>query len=63
MPRGQKLKDREQLSSQAGLMYLGGMTVRDIMAELHIAYGTAYNLVRDSGVKFRARSSRRRAAA
>lgn len=54
-----KIENRPHIVTQAGLMYLGGMTVRDIMLELEISYGAAYNLVRDSGVGFRARSMRR----
>lgn len=62
MPRGHKIKDRPAKVTQAGMMYTGGMTVRDIMRELGIGYGTAYNLIRDSGVGFRVRSSRRAAS-
>lgn len=61
MPRGHRLTNRPEKVAQAGMMYTGGMTVRDIAAELSIGYGTAYNLVRDSGVGFRARSARRAA--
>lgn len=62
MPRGHKLQNRPKLASDAGLMYRGGMTVRDIARELGISYGAAHNLVRESGEPFRARSARRAAA-
>jgi len=62
MPTGHKLQNRPRLVADAGLMYQGGMTVRDIARELGISYGAAHNLVRESGQTFRPRSTRRAVA-
>lgn len=59
--RYHRIIDRPAKVKDAGLMYQGGMTVRDIAKELDVSYGAAHRLIGESGVPFRKRSARRAA--